>query len=98
MIESFRDVWLESFFLHDESYKKIPANLSASLFRKLQLLDDATADVDLRVPPGNRFEKLVGKLDGQHSIRVNQQWRLIFKWDAERGVASQVYLDDHSYR
>ncbi len=98
MIEGFRDHWLEAFFTDDEHSKKIPANLVASLFRKLQLLDDSTCDADLRVPPGNRFEKLVGNLEGLHSIRVNQQWRLIFKWDAERGVATDVYLNNHSYR
>jgi toxin HigB-1 len=98
MIESFRDSWLEAFFVDDENSKKIPANRASSLFRKLQLLDDSMSDADLRVPPGNRFEKLLGNLDGFHSIRVNQQWRLIFKWDADRGVATSVYLDNHSYR
>jgi toxin HigB-1 len=98
MIEGFRETWLESFFVNDESNRKIPANLASSLFRKLQLIDDSTSDADLRIPPGNRFEKLVGNLDAFHSIRVNQQWRLIFKWDAARGVATDLYLDDHSYR
>jgi proteic killer suppression protein len=51
---------------------------------------------DLRVPPSNHFEKLSGSLEGLHSIRVNDQWRLIFRWDD--GKASDVYLDDHSYR
>ncbi len=62
------------------------------------MLDDAATDRDLRVPPGNRFEKLSGRLKGYHSVRVNQKWRLVFRWDGERGEASQVYLDDHSYR
>ena len=44
------------------------------------------------------FEKLRGKLADYHSIRVNQQWRLIFKWDSSRGEATDIYLDDHSYR
>lgn len=43
-------------------------------------------------------EKLKGNLAGLHSIRVNQQWRLIFRWDGERGEAAGIYLDDHSYR
>jgi proteic killer suppression protein len=72
--------------------------LETGLFRKLQLLDDATSDLDLRVPPSNHFEKLRGKLVGWHSIRVNRQWRLIFKWDGGKGEARDVYLDDHSYR
>jgi DNA-binding transcriptional LysR family regulator len=72
--------------------------LQDRLFRKLQMLDDAATDQDLRVPPGNHFEKLSGKLKAYHSIRVNQKWRLVFRWDRERGEASHVYLDDHSYR
>ena len=62
------------------------------------MIDDATTDQDLRVPPSNHFEKLRGRLDGCHSIRVNQQWRLIFRWDGRRGEASDLYLDDHGYR
>ena len=62
------------------------------------MLDDATTDVDLRVPSSNHFEKLHGKLAGFHSIRVNAQWRLVFRWDAARGEAEGVYLADHSYR
>ena len=62
------------------------------------MIDDATTDQDLRVPPSNHFEKLRGNLAGFHSIRVNKQWRLIFRWDGGRGEAEGVYLDDHSYR
>jgi proteic killer suppression protein len=50
------------------------------------------------VPLSNHFEKLRGALAGFCSIRVNDQWRLIFRWDADRGEAAGVYLDDHSYR
>lgn len=49
------------------------------LFRKLQMIDDAMTDQDLRVPPSNHFEKLRGNLSGLHPIRVNKQWRLIFR-------------------
>jgi len=98
MILSFRDKWLRDFFLDDRASRRVPAGLSASLFRKLQIVDDASGDADLRSPPGNRFEKLKGKLEGWHSIRVNEQWRLIFRWKSERGEASSIYLDDHSYR
>ena len=98
MIVDFRDGWLRAFFADDVRSRNIPADLEDRLFRKLQMLDDAATDQDLRVPPSNHFEKLSGKLKGFHSIRVNQKWRLIFRWDGERGEASQVYLDDHSYR
>jgi proteic killer suppression protein len=61
------------------------------------MIDDATTDQDLRVPPSNHFEKLRGKLADFHSIRVNKRWRLVFRWDGRRGEATSVYLDDHSY-
>jgi len=97
MIASFRDDWLRAFFVDDVRSRNIPPDLESRLFRKLQMIDDATTDLDLRVPPSNHFEKLRGKLEGLHSIRVNKQWRLVFRWDGRRGEASGVYLDDHSY-
>ncbi|WP_158793404.1 type II toxin-antitoxin system RelE/ParE family toxin [Granulicella sp. L60] len=96
MIMSWGDAWLGNFFENDTRSKKIPADLEERLFRKLQLIDDATNDADLRVPPSNHFERLKGKLEGWHSIRVNDQWRLIFKWND--GKATYVSLDNHSYR
>ena len=98
MIVSFRDEWLRAFFVEDTRSQHILFDLESRLFRKLQMIDDATSDQDLRVPPGNHFEKLRGNLAGLHSIRVNDQWRLIFRWDGSRGEAKGVYLDDHSYR
>ena len=98
MILSFRDDWLRDFFIRDIHSKKIPSDLQDRLFRKLQMIDDATSDSDLRAPPSNHFEKLSGHLAEKHSIRVNRQWRLIFEWDAEQGQASEIYLDDHTYR
>ena len=98
MIASFRDEWLRTFFVEDVSSRKIPADIEPRLFRKLQMIDDATTDQDLRTPPSNHFEKLRGNLAVFHSIRVNRQWRLVFRWDGGRGEAEDVYLDDHSYR
>ena len=98
MISSFRDDWLGEVFCRHASAKTIPADLERVLFRKLQMIDDANEDKDLRVPPGNRFEKLRGNLEGYCSIRVNIRWRLIFVLDGERGEASDLYLDDHSYQ
>src|SRR6202051_225221 len=97
MIVSFRDGWLRAFFVDDIRSRNIPSDLESRLFRKLQMIDDATTDQDLRVPPGNHFEKLRGKLADFHSIRVNKQWRLIFQWDGARGEGSALHLDDHSY-
>jgi toxin HigB-1 len=98
MIVSFRDNWLRNFFVEDVRSKKIPPDLESRLFRKLQMIDDAMTDQDLRVPPSNHFEKLHGNLENYHSIRVNQRWRLVFRWDGSRGEATGIYLDDHSYR
>ena len=86
---SFRDEWLRAFFVEDMRSRNIPSDLESRLFRKLQMIDDATTDQDLRVPPSNHFEKLRGNLAGFHSIRVNKQWRLIFRWDGSRGEADR---------
>lgn len=96
MIETWRDNWLREFFLHDVLNKRIPGDLRGRLFRKLQMIYDASVDADLRVPPSNHFEKLSGSLADFYSIRVNDKWRLIFKWSD--GKAHGIYLDDHSYR
>jgi len=98
MILRFRDRWLREFFVQDQPTRNVPQDLSPRIFRKLQLLDDAMSDADLRSPPSNHFEKLRGGLSGWHSIRVNDQWRLIFQWDGSSGEATNVYLDKHSYR
>jgi proteic killer suppression protein len=98
MIVSFRDNWLRDFYLEDKHSRHVPATIRDRLFRKLQLIDDASNDLDLRSPPSNHFEKLSGNLAGKHSIRVNSQWRLIFEWDGERGEATRLYLDNHDYR
>ena len=95
---SFRDDGLRDFFVEDVRAKNIPSDLESRLFRIIQMIDDATTDQDLRAPPSNHFEKLHGNLAGFHSIRVNKQWRLVFRWDGGRGEATGVYLDDHSYR
>jgi proteic killer suppression protein len=98
MIVGFRDDWLRAFFVDGVRSRNIPPDLEGRLFRRLQMIDDATTDQDLRVPSSNHFEKLRGGLSGFHSIRVNKQWRLILQWDGSRGDASSVYLDDHSYQ
>jgi len=98
MILSFRDEWLRAFFVEDVRSRNIPPDIESRLFRKLQMIDDATTDMDLRVPPSNHFEKLRGNLATYHSIRVNRQWRLIFQWDGSRGEAKGIYLDGHGYR
>lgn len=96
MAITFRDDWLEAFYEDDISHRKIPKNIQNALYRKLQIIDAATEETDLRVPPGNCFEHLKGKLKGWCSIRVNKQYRLIFRW--VDGVGENTYLDPHVYR
>ena len=98
MIVSFRDEWLRAFYVEEERSRRIPSDLDSRPFRKLQIIDDATTDRDLRAPPSNHFEKLSGNLAGLYSIRVNSRWRPVFRWDGGRGEAEEVYLDDHSHR
>ena len=98
MIIGFRENWLQSYFIDDVSSRRIPSEIDSRLFRKLQMIDDAICDLDLRVPPSNHFEKLSGKLKDYYSIRVNRQWRLIFRWNGTTGEASDLYLDDHGYK
>lgn len=98
MIGGFRDGWLRAFFVDDVHTSRIPNAVQDQVFRRLQMIDDAVTDRDLRVPPGNHFEKLRGHLQGYCSVRVNRRRRLIFRWDADTGEATDLYLDDHRYR
>jgi toxin HigB-1 len=67
--------------------------ISSVAFRKLDMLEAATGLADLRSPPGNRLEALRGDREGQHSIRINDQWRLCFVW--RDGGAEQVEIVDY---
>ena len=73
--------------------KKFGPELTRSAYKKLALLDAATDVEDLRIPPGNRLEKLSGDRAGQHSIRVNDQWRVCFTW--QDGGADGVEIVDY---
>jgi toxin HigB-1 len=71
-----------------------PTDIQKIALRKLLLIDAATSANDLRVPPGNRLEKLVGDRKGQYSIRINDQWRICFVWTNENN-ADQVEIVDY---
>lgn len=79
--------------LFDGKRVKRLANIERSAIRKLQQLNAATDLNFLRVPPGNRLEALSGDRAGQHSIRINDQWRICFVWDS--GHALQVEITDY---
>jgi toxin HigB-1 len=79
VLRSFRDKDTEAVW-HRSRPRKLDPPLQRAAWRKLAMLDAAETLADLRVPPGNRLEKLAGDRAGQHSIRINQQWRICFRW------------------
>ena len=81
MIRAFRNSLTEAVF-HGESPKGFPADIARVARRKLVMVNNAEALDDLKSPPGNRLEALKGDLAGKHSIRVNDQWRVVFRWTA----------------
>lgn len=93
--EHFRDNYLYRFYQYGESHSKIPANLVKVLARKLDMISAAENINDLRSPPANRLELLEPKENKIYSIRVNKQYRLIFRF--ENNKLSNLYLDPHNY-
>lgn len=73
--------------------RKLGPDVQRGALRKLRMLDAAEALEDLRVPPGNRLEKLRGDRAGEHSIRINDQWRICFRWRG--GDAYDVEIVDY---
>lgn len=92
MIKSFRDRDTERLFQR-RPVRKLGSDVQNVALRKLRMLDAATVLDDLRLPPGNRLEKLKGDRAGQHSIRINQQWRICFRWRS--GDAYDVEIVDY---
>ncbi len=92
MIQSFADSNTEKLF-YGQRPKKLPNQIWRPAARKLLILDGADKIQDLRIPPGNRLEKLKGDREGQFSIRINDQWRICFVW--RDGHAYQVEITDY---
>ena len=92
MIRSFNDKRTETIF-QGRRAKGLPTEIQQRARRKLRMLDAATVIDDLRVPPSNRLEKLKGDRRGQHSIRINDQWRICFVWRDR--YASDVEIVDY---
>jgi len=92
MIDSFGDKETELIW---DGYvsKRFPSTIQQTARRKLVYIHSAVSINDLRVPPGNRLEKLSGSLSGFHSIRINEQWRIIFRWS--NGNANAVEIVDY---
>ncbi len=92
MIKSFRDAETEKVFKRRLS-KRLPNDIQTVALRKLRMLAAAHDVIDLRSPPGNRLERLSGERAGQHSIRINDQWRVCFVW--RDGDAHEVEICDY---
>jgi proteic killer suppression protein len=92
MIVSFGSKETESIW-NGIRVKKIPMDIQNTGRRKLRMLYNSQDLNDLRIPPSNRLEKLSGNLKGFYSIRINKQWRIIFKWS--KGNAGEVEIMDY---
>jgi toxin HigB-1 len=92
MIQSFACAETERLF-RAELARRIPPTIQRTARRKLLLLDAATELSQMAVPPGNRLEALKGDRQGRHSIRVNDQWRISFRW--HDGNAYEVEITDY---
>jgi len=92
VIRGFRDEETERLFIREGS-RKLPEDIQKFALRKLAILDAAETLQDLAIPPGNRLEKLAGDRAGQHSIRINDRWRICFRWSD--GDAYDVEIADY---
>jgi proteic killer suppression protein len=93
MIRSFRDRDTARLF-DRQAIRRLGADVQRVALRKLRQLDAAVQLEDLRVPPGNRLEKLHGDRAGHHSIRINDQWRLCFRWSGNDAYDVEI-VDYH---
>lgn len=80
MIKSWRGKFSQAIF-DNEAPRGFPPDVLASARRKLKIINAATTSEDLNTPPGNKLEALTGDREGQHSIRVNDKWRVCFRWE-----------------
>ena len=93
MIKSFSNRLTEELF-NRQIVKKIPSTIIKSDYRKLLILDAAERLDDLKIPPGNRLEKLSGGLSGKYSIQINDQWRITFSWKENNAYEVEI-IDYH---
>jgi len=93
VIRSFADPATEGLW-HRKRVRRMDAGVQRAALRKLAMLDAARALDDLRAPPGNRLEALRGRLAGRHSIRINDQWRIVFVWKHD-GAHDVAIVDYH---
>lgn len=94
MIRSFKGKFAQVLLTERRAPKGFPSDLGGIARRKLIQLDAAAVLSDLAVPPGNRLEALKGDLRGRHSIRINDQWRIVFRW-TDTGPEEVEIIDYH---
>jgi proteic killer suppression protein len=92
VIRNFKDKETQKIFERKRS-RQLPSDIQQVALRKLRMLNRAETLQDLRVPPANRLERLVGDREGQYSIRINEQWRICFTW--QEGDAFNVEIVDY---
>jgi proteic killer suppression protein len=93
VIKSFKDDETEKIFNRYYS-RRLPSDIQQVALRKLRMLNNAATLTDLRIPPANRLEKLRGDRKGQHSIRINERWRICFEWRDEDAYEVEI-VDYH---
>ena len=97
MIASFGDQATEDLYHGRKSrrVRRLPPDILTVALRKLDMIDAAQVLQDLAAPPGNRLEALRGELKGHHSIRINDQWRIVFRWETEMAHGVRI-VDYHN--
>lgn len=93
MIKSFKSDETEKVYNRLHS-RRLPSDIQQVALRKLRMLNNAVSLTDLRIPPANRLEKLRGDRQGQHSIRINERWRICFEWCDEDAYDVEI-VDYH---
>ncbi len=93
MIKNFKDAETQKIYQRQRS-RKLPSDIQQVVLRKLRMINNSFSINDLRVPPANRLEKLSGNRAGQWSIRINDQWRICFRWEGSDAIDVKI-MDYH---
>jgi len=89
LIKNFKDDETQKIYQRQRS-RKLPADIQQTALRKLRMINNSVSINDLRVPPANRLEKLSGDRAGQWSIRINDQWRVCFRWEGSDALDVEI--------
>ena len=89
MIKNFKDAETQKIYQRQRS-RKLPSDIQQVALRKLRMINNSFSINDLRIPPANRLEKLSGNRAGQWSIRINDQWRICFRWEGSDAIDVEI--------